>query len=203
MSEVILTPEFFDRDPAETARALLGKALCRRTPEGLTSGRIVETEAYLAEDDPACHANRGQTPRNAMMFGPPGRAYVYSIHARYCFNIVTEPTDRASAVLIRAIEPLEGLDLMHKRRQREKPVELTNGPAKLCEALAIDREQNGLLLSEAENLWIADDGPAVKTPTVMCSPRIGISAAQDLLLRFFWAENQFVSGTKKNARPVE
>src|SRR6185312_8955522 len=134
----ILGREFYERDPALVARDLVGKRLLRETSAGICGGRIVEVEAYLSRRDPACHASRGPTRRNAAMFGPPGHAYVYMIHSRWCLNAVTEPEGMPSAVLIRAIEPLEGLELMHQRRRTEIVRDLARGPARLCEALAID-----------------------------------------------------------------
>jgi DNA-3-methyladenine glycosylase len=128
------------------------------------------------------------------MFGPPGHAYVYPIHARYCFNVVTEPAGVASAVLIRAIEPVEGLELMRRRRGREALREVASGPARLCEALAIERPLDGWDLTLGERLWITDGGTRVhRTHQIACSPRIGVTAAADLPLRFFLQGSPFVS----------
>jgi DNA-3-methyladenine glycosylase len=197
MNDTPLPRSFYDRDPIAVAQALLGKLLLRRTAAGLTGGRIVETEAYLAQHDPACHAARGRTRKNASMFGPPGHAYVYPIHARYCFNVVTEPEEVASAVLIRAIEPLAGLALMQQRRGRGALRELANGPAKLCEALAIDRQLDGWDLTLGRQLWIAeDDAAAPPASSIVQSPRIGVTSAHDLPLRFFLRDSPFVSGRK-------
>jgi DNA-3-methyladenine glycosylase len=195
MSPAPLPRSFYARDPVAVARSLLGRLLLRRTAEGVSGGRIVETEAYLAAHDPACHAARGRTRKNASMFGPPGHAYVYPIHARYCFNVVTEPEDVASAVLIRAVEPLTGVAAMQLRRRREPLRDLASGPAKLCEALAIDRHLDGWDLTLGRQLWIADDaGPPVFR--IAQSPRIGVTSAQDLPLRFFVAGSRFVSGRR-------
>jgi DNA-3-methyladenine glycosylase len=157
----------------------------------LTAGRIVEVEAYLAADDPACHAARGKTKRNASMFAAPGRAYVYSIHSRWCFNVVTLPEDVPSAVLIRAIEPLDGLALMHRRRPGvTRPIDLARGPARLCQALGIDRDLDGHDLTVGRRLWIENaDVPAA----ILITPRIGISSAQDLPLRFLISDCPYVS----------
>src|SRR5436190_14846866 len=128
-----LLQDFYARDPIAVARELLGKIVVRPTPEGLTSGRIVEAEAYLSSRDPACHASLGPNRKNAAMFGPAGRAYVYMIHARWCLNVVTEEVGVASAVLIRALEPLAGIPLMQERRGLDNLRDLARGPARLCQ----------------------------------------------------------------------
>jgi DNA-3-methyladenine glycosylase len=195
LAELALRREFYDREPAVVARELIGKLLLRETSAGLCGGRIVETEAYLSRRDPACHASRGMTRRNASMFGPPGHAYVYMIHSRWCLNAVTEPAGTPSAILIRAIEPLFGVELMHQRRGTDIVRDLTRGPARLCEALAIDRTYDGWDLSLGRELWIAVDPEGKdEPPNVARSGRIGISSAQRRLLRFFVKDNRFVSG---------
>jgi len=195
MQSSVLSREFYHRDPALVARELLGKLLLRETSAGLCGGRIVEVEAYLSARDPACHASRGQTLRNAAMFGPPGHAYVYMIHARWCLNAVTEPEGTPSAVLIRAIEPLVGVELMQQRRGTDIMRDLTRGPARLCEALAIDRTYDGWDLTAGRELWIGEDPEPPERPfQVAKSGRIGLSSAQRRLLRFFVAGNPFVSG---------
>jgi DNA-3-methyladenine glycosylase len=192
-----LPREFYLRDPALVGRELIGKRLVRETSAGICGGRIVEVEAYLSQRDPACHASRGMTNRNAAMFGPPGHAYVYMIHSRWCLNAVTEPTGVPSAILIRAIEPLEGLELMHQRRRTDIVRDLARGPARLCEALAIDRTYNGWDLTNGRELWIADNpDPRACSPRIARSGRIGISSAQRRLLRFFDADSRFVSGAR-------
>jgi DNA-3-methyladenine glycosylase len=201
-----LPREFYDRDVVGVARDLLGQCLVRVADEGLVAGRIVEVEAYLAQNDPANHAHRGQTHRNASMFGPPGHAYVYAIHSRWCLNAVTEPAGVPSAVLLRAVEPLEGLALMEQRRQtrghstlRKKAAgplfarELARGPARLCEAFAIDRALDGWDLTRGEQLWIAASESLVHPAEVGVSPRVGVTSACDVLLRFFVAGSPFVS----------
>jgi DNA-3-methyladenine glycosylase len=212
-----LEQAFYDREPSLVARELLGKRLVRVAPEGRTSGRIVETEAYLSRRDPACHATRGQTRKNASMFGPPGRAYVYMIHSRWCLNAVTEPENSPSAVLIRAIEPLEGAALMQQRRelrfllaaadgrQRERPFfpprDLARGPGRLCDALAIDKSFDGWDLTTGLHLWVENDPEfEASRQKIARSPRIGISLAKERLLRFFLAENHYVSGSRARGR---
>jgi DNA-3-methyladenine glycosylase len=187
-----LDRSFYDRDPVVVARELLGKRLVTRTRDGLTAGRIVEVEAYLSANDPACHAARGMTKRNASMFAPPGLAYVYSIHSRWCFNVVTLPNGIPSAVLIRAVEPLEGLPLMHSRRDGVgRVLDLARGPARLCQALGIDRQLDGHDLTRGRRLWI--ENGASEAIDVLITPRIGISSAQDLPLRFLVAGSPYVS----------
>ena len=189
---------FYDRHPIEVARSLLGKILLRQSVGGLTTGRIVETEAYLAAGDPACHAARGKTRKNNSMFGSHGRAYVYAIHSRWCLNVVTEPKGTASAVLIRAVEPLIGIPLMQRRRNRDKLTDLTRGPGRLCEALEIDRRLDSWNLTIGRRLWIADDGMSrFPDSAIGCSPRIGVTSAEDLPLRFYVRGHQHVSGAKR------
>ncbi len=193
-----LPREFYNRDPVTVAQALLGKLLLRETDEGLVGGRIVETEAYLGGEDPAAHSYRGKNNRNAVMFGPPGFLYVYSIHSRWCMNAVTEEEGRPTAVLLRACEPLLGIELMQRRRGKEKLTELTTGPARLCESLAVDRRLNGWDLTLGKEIWIASD-PTLPSETceVVITPRIGVTSAKDALLRFCCADNPFVSGPKR------
>lgn len=197
MSRQPLQRDFYLQDVVQVARQLLGKKLIRETEKGITSGRIVETEAYKSKRDPACHASRGKTQRNATMFGPAGHAYVYAIHARFCFNVVTQPEGEPSAVLVRAVEPMEGVALMQQRRDREKLLDLTRGPARLCEAFALDKDQDKLDLTSGQGLWItAADMPRVKRAEIGRSPRIGVTSAEKLKLRFFLRNNPFVSGPK-------
>ncbi len=183
-------------DTTSAARALLGAVLEHRTDEGVTAGRIVETEAYLC-DDPACHASRGETPRNRPMFGPPGRAYIYLIYGMHrCFNVVTGPVGTGEAVLIRALEPLVGLDLMRQRRGLEDVRNLCNGPGKLVQALGLGPDHNALRLSQGPLRLLAADSYPVSRPVaapIIAGPRIGISVAMDIPLRFYPAGNSWVS----------
>jgi DNA-3-methyladenine glycosylase len=194
----VLPASFYDRDPEQVARELLGKQIWRQSRGGLVGGRIVETEAYLASGDTACHAARGKTRKNASMFGPPGRAYVYSIHARWCFNVVTQPRRIGSAVLIRAVEPLEGIALMQRRRRRDEATDLARGPSRLCEAFDIDRRLDGWDLSRGRRLWLAGDADfEVPEHLLGNSPRIGVTSAADLCLRFYLRSSDYVSGPKR------
>src|SRR3989442_4401707 len=161
-----LPPEFFDRDPQVVAREILGKLLVRRQAEKLLSGHIVEVEAYLGEDDPAAHAAAGRTLRNSVLFGPPGRAYVYFIYGNhYCLNVSCLPDGIAGGVLFRALEPLEGIAAMMRARgvtvrNRRGLHLLTSGPGRLAEAFGITRKRdNGKdLTSPKSALWLAGDG---------------------------------------------
>lgn len=193
-----LPQRFYDRDVAVVARELLGKILVRRSRDGLCFGRIVETEAYLATGDTASHSFRGQTKKNATMFGPPGFAYVYSIHSRYCMNAVTESSGRASAVLIRAVEPLSGMQVMKQRRGTNKVLDLCRGPARLCEAMDVDRALDGWNMSRGSRLWIANhDSVADAVFRITTSTRIGVTSAKETPLRFFIDGSPFVSGLKR------
>ncbi len=186
-------PESFfkDRKTVELARDLLGKVLVHEAPDGIASGMIVETEAYLS-NDPACHANRGKTARNASMFEESGKAYVYLIYGMYhCFNVVSEEKGVGEAVLIRALEPLTGIQVMQKRRSITETDGLTSGPGKLCMALGIGRDQDRLELWHPP-LYIAD-GMEVHDGEIAVSGRIGVSHAKEEELRFFIKGNRYVS----------
>lgn len=185
---------FYRRHTSTVARELLGKLLLRRLDNALLVGRIVETEAYLAEDDAACHAARGRTPRTEVMFGEAGFAYVYAIHAKWCCNVVTQRAGAGCAVLLRAVEPLHGIEFMRTHRNKQKLLDLTRGPARLCAAFAIDRELNGHDLTTRDALWITNDPkPPTATPAIEAGPRVGVSSAQHHPLRFSIADHRFVS----------
>lgn len=184
----ILTSDFFLRSPEIVARDLLGKVLVHRRNGERLSGRIAEVEAYLGLDDPASHAFRGRTSANAVLFGPPGIAYVYFIYGmHYCVNISCLPEGEPGGVLIRALIPLEGIETMARLRglpENAKPQQLTGGPGKLCEALGITRAtHNGIDVTKAtSSLHIEDDG--VSSGKIQITPRIGLSKAQERPLRF-------------------
>lgn len=196
---MIASNRFFQQPTVQLAKALLGTFLMHKTAEGEAGGRIVETEAYLYEGDPACHAHRGMTKRNAAMFGPAGIAYIYLIYGmHYCFNVVSGEPGRGEAVLIRALEPIKGIDLMKKRRRKDALWDLCSGPAKLVQALAIPAEANAACLRTGKIRILTRDSyhemAAVSAkPKVVCTTRIGISAGAELPLRFFIKDNEFVS----------
>jgi DNA-3-methyladenine glycosylase len=191
-----LRRDFYRRAALTVARELLGKRLVRVVDDQRISGLIVEVEAYIGEDDAACHAACGRTSRNEVMYGPPGRAYVYFIYGmHHCLNVVTEEEGFPAAVLIRALEPLEGLEIMRCHRPGKPDRELTNGPAKLCQALAIERNFNGVDLCTSEVLFI-EEGQRVARQEIGASPRIGIKAdelARSVPWRFYVKGNDFVS----------
>ena len=185
----ILPRSFYHRPAVQVARDLLGKVLIH----GATGGIIVETEAYLGLDDAASHAYRGITKRNEVMFGPPGRAYVYFIYGMYeCVNMVAEPEGTAAAVLIRALEPLLGVELMQIRRSGAKRLrDLASGPGKLTLALGITRALNGADVTKGP--LVVRDQRGGEPFEIIAGPRIGISKNADLPLRFTIAGNEFVS----------
>jgi DNA-3-methyladenine glycosylase len=189
----ILRRGFYDRDTEIVARELLGMILECNTPEGIASGIIVETEAYIGEHDAACHAAAGRTRRTEPLYGPPGNAYVYFIYGmHWCINAVTRAEGLPSAVLIRALEPLNGIPLMRRRRPKARSDrDLTNGPGKLCAALGIDRHMNGLPLQRYP--VVIREGSRVDDNDVIITPRIGITQAADWPLRFLVRGNPFVS----------
>jgi DNA-3-methyladenine glycosylase len=193
-----LKRSFYEPSASVVALELLGHWLIRNTPEGMCGGVIVETEAYLC-DDPACHGAPGLTARNKVLFGEPGHGYVYFIYGcHYCVNAVCQPQGTAEAVLIRALEPVFGEELMRRNRPVSKTRDLTNGPGKLCQAMAIDRKLDGVdLCNPASPLIIAQNpefnrlrkslGPVVTTT------RIGITRAATLPRRFYLKSSKFVS----------
>jgi DNA-3-methyladenine glycosylase len=190
MSEFTPLPRsFYEPSARSVASRLLGHWLIRNTPDGPCGGPIVETEAYLS-DDPACHAARGLTPRNRVMFGPPGHGYVYLIYGlHYCVNAVCRPKGTGEAVLIRAVEASFGEDVMRRRRPTLRPHELTSGPAKLCQAMDIDRALDGVDLCGTDSPLFIARNPAVarfrrQRGPIITGPRIGISRAVSLPLRF-------------------
>jgi DNA-3-methyladenine glycosylase len=201
----LLSPAFYNHDPRRVARALLGKLLIRKTGQGILAGRIVETEAYLGTGDAAAHSAAGKTLRNAVLFGPPGYAYVYFIYGNYyCLNVSCLPDGTAGGVLFRALEPVEGITQMARARGIEAADKshftkvaflrkLSSGPGRLSEALGVTRARdNGKsLVSSRSDLRIVDDGYQVRE--VFVGPRIGITKSVDHPLRYLIANNPFVS----------
>ena len=182
-----LIRSFYSRPALDVASDLLGKILVRQLDGRTLTGKIVETEAYVGPHDLACHASKGHTPRTSVMFGPPGYAYVYMIYGFYfCLNVVTEPVGYPAAVLIRAVEPIENVDLMRELRNNpERETNIASGPGKLCMAMSIDKQLNGADLL-GTTIWIEDrklDPGPVRT-----SPRVGVDYAgeyKDKPWRFF------------------
>ena len=201
----VVLPDFYLDQPEVVARRLLGKLLIREIDGQALIGRIVETEAYLGNDDLAAHSFAGMTTRNSVLFGPPGRAYVYFVYGMYfCLNVSCEPEGRAGGVLFRALEPVAGLDEMARLRglpTTASPRVLTSGPGRLCQALGITRESiNGVDLTNPDSaLRIVDDGCVPGAVTV--TPRIGIRKASAMPLRFLIAGNRFVSAPRPQAIP--
>ncbi len=198
-----LSVDFYDRDPRRVARDLLGKILVRRSGRERMVGRIVEVEAYLGTDDAAAHAAAGLTPRNRVVFGPPGRSYVYFIYGNYyCLNVSCLPDGVAGGVLFRALEPLAGLRVMARNRglrgdltERSKRL-LTTGPGRLCEAMKITRARDNDvdMTSPKSGVWIGDDG--YRPPRIAVTRRIGITKSAEHPLRYIIAGTEFVSGPR-------
>jgi len=188
----ILQRDFYERPTVTVARDLLGKVLVH----GATAGTIVETEAYLGGDDLAAHSARGITDRTRVIFGPPGHAYVYFIYGMYeCLNLVAEPAGRPGSVLVRALEPVEGIELMRQRRpSARKPEDLASGPGKLTLALGITRAQNGADVTRGSLVVRAPAEP--RKLEIDVTPRVGIRQCADWPLRFLVRGNRFVSGAK-------
>ncbi len=191
MMNKTLPQGFYLTDPAQVAQGLLGKFLFRCSPQGITQGKIVETEAYYGKGDPGSHAFRGKTPRSSIMWGKPGIAYVYFTYGmHYLFNVVVEKEGIPGAVLIRAVEPLEGIELMRKRRNVGRLEDLTRGPARLTQAFDITIEENGIDLTQG-NLLIKEGRE--ERFSIVTTTRIGIKKGEELPLRFYIKGNRFVS----------
>lgn len=185
----------YQQDTLSLARELLGTYLVHDSDQGLTVGKIVETEAYLW-GDPACHAYHRQTPRNAAMFGPAGHAYIYQIYGmHYCFNVVTAAEGVGEAVLIRALEPIDGIELMEARRHTIDRLSLCSGPGKLVRAMGITRFMNGIALTdqEAEETPLYLESATNKDFQIVTTTRIGISQGVELPYRFYIRGNPYIS----------
>jgi DNA-3-methyladenine glycosylase len=190
MAKMRLLPKVFYKDNTiKIAEGMLGKLLVRQTDDKCKIGRIVEVEAYIGEDDPACHASHGLTPRTRIMYGPPGNAYVYFTYGMYfMLNVVTEREGFPAAILIRALEPVSGFEGDDPRP--------ASGPGKLCRSMEINRSLNGISLRSTE-LRIMESASSYIPEEVRWTPRIGISSGQEKLWRAYLHGNPFVSGMKK------
>jgi len=197
---MLFAKEIQNLETAQAAKFLLGQKLVRQIGKQLLVGKIVETEAYLGQKDIASHSYNGETPRNSVMFGPPGHAYVYSTYGmHYCFNVVTSSAGNGEAVLIRAVEPLEGMEIMRQNRQLflKSPSRtvldahnLSSGPAKLCQALRIDKSLNGHNLA---NPPLRLELASKLAPKIVTTTRIGITQNRELPLRFYIKDSDYVS----------
>jgi DNA-3-methyladenine glycosylase len=190
----ILPRNYYRRSTVEVAKDLLGKIIVRSVHGKLISGMIVESEAYRSTDDPASHSYRGKTERNSVMFGEVGHAYVYFTYGNhYCLNIVAKEAEvRAGAVLIRAIEPIEGIEHMQNFRQSKDLYALTSGPGKLTEALDITKKQNGVDVTRRGELYLIN-GKDIDSSYVIATSRIGIRVALEKQWRFLVLDSKFLS----------
>ena len=189
-----LPRSFYSRPTLEVAGDIIGKSIIYNSPEGRLSARIVEVEAYIGEGDPACHAAGGKTKRNEVMFGRPGVTYIYFIYGMYyCLNFVTEGVGRPAALLLRAAEPVEGLEIMLKRDPLHKKQRILSGPGKFCRAFGLTREQNGLDLTGPQIFLEDRHTPAKK---IVKTTRIGINHGRQLRWRFYDGESSAVSRKK-------
>ena len=186
-----LTRSFYARPTLEVAPDLLGKYVVYHSPVGKLSAKIIEVEAYIGQDDPACHAARGRTQRNTVMFGPPGFAYIYFVYGMYhCLNFVTEPEGFPAAVLLRAAEPEEGKEIMSRLSPGNSGCDLLNGPGKFCRSFGLTREQNGLDLT-GDRMYLENRLAAVKQ--IGHSTRIGVRNGADRRWRFYDIDSKAVS----------
>jgi len=194
-----LSRDFYDRPTLDICHDILGKYIVYNTPDCKLSAKIVEVEAYLSENDPACHASRGMTERNKPMFGKPGFSYVYFIYGMYyCFNFVTEPKGQAAAILLRGAEPEEGLEFFYSNSKATKDNQLLNGPGKFCRSFNINLEQNNIDLT-GKLIYLEDRNQKVRN--IVESSRIGIKNGKDKLWRFYDDDSKAVS-VKNNKKKV-
>lgn len=187
-----LSKDFYERNPASVAKDLLGKVLVRRVDSEVLSGKIVETEAYYGGNDPASRAYRGKKKFNALMFMSVGKTFIYMVHANWLLNIVAHVEGGVGAVLIRAVEPIEGIETMRNNRNVKRLRDLTNGPGKLTKALAVTKELNGIDVTEGDSQLVVIEGER-ESFEVCSSHRIGVKMDLSQELRFFIKENKFVS----------
>lgn len=196
---MILPRSFYARDTVQVAKELLGCYLVNETPQGTISGKIVETEAYLGQIDEAAHAFKGERPHTTALFQSPGTLYVYFTYGmHYCANVVTNREGLGEAVLLRAVEPIRGIDLMRQRRAVAKGTLLTNGPAKLVQAFGITIDQNGSDATQPPTYFTSPpthDHYPLTDEEIVTTTRIGISKAKDLPLRYYIKNNPYISKT--------
>lgn len=186
-----LERSFFCKDPSHVAKQLLGKILVKKSLEGILKGKVVETEAYYSTNDPASHFQMRPSAREFFNKKPSGTIHVYFTYGNHwMFNILTKGEDKSGGVLIRALEPVEGIEIMKKRRKVKKDIELTNGPGKLTKAFEINVSYNGKDVTEEENIYFEDTG---ETPEIVTTSRIGIKEGKDMPLRFYIKGSKFIS----------
>lgn len=186
-----LERSFFSRDPARVAKELLGKILVKKYFEGILKGKVVEAEAYYSTNDPASHFQMRPSAREFFNEKPPGTIYVYFTYGNHwMFNILAKGEDKSGGVLIRALEPVEGIELMKKRRKVKKTIDLTNGPGKLTRAFDIDASLNGKDITEEEDIYFEETGRPLE---IVTTSRIGIKQGKDMPLRFYIKGNRFIS----------
>ncbi len=195
----ILERKFYERDPATVAKDLLGKILVRKIDSKILSGKIVETEAYYGEEDPASRAYKGRMKFNELMYAEPGRTFIYMVHGNWLLNIVAHFKGEVGAVLIRAVEPILGIEVMVKNREVENFHSLTNGPGKLTKALAITKDLNGIDVTKRKSELRVTEGKEEEFE-ISSSHRIGVRLDLPRELRFFIRENKFVSRARRNPR---
>jgi DNA-3-methyladenine glycosylase len=188
-----LPRSFYERDPAVVARELLGKILVRRLAGHILSGMIVETEAYYGENDPASKAYKGLKPFNEPMFREAGRTFIYMVHGNWLLNVVAHQKGEVGAVLIRALEPLQGIEIMKRNRGVQNLKALTSGPGKLSKALIITKDLNGVDVTDAHGELIIIDGEWENSFEIRTSHRIGVKEDLPQDLRFYIRNNPFVS----------
>lgn len=188
-----MSQSFYDRDPAIVAQDLLGKFLVRKIGNDFLIGRIAETEAYLSSGDSAAHNFKGKTKRNESLYKNGGHAYVHSMRQYCLIDAVTESPDKPGSVLIRAVEPVEGIDAMKKNRNEENEDNLTNGPGKVCAAFNITRQLDGIDLTDSQGVLFVSSGENISQDKIITSSRIGISTAKDMPLRFHLSDSLHVS----------
>jgi DNA-3-methyladenine glycosylase len=187
----VLPRKFYEREPEVVAKELLSKRIVRRLGDEILEGIIVETEGYYGLEDPASRAYHGQKVYNKLMWSVPGKVFIYNVHNNWMFNIIAHEFDSVGAVLIRAIDPNRGIEVMRKNRKAKNVFELTNGPGKLTKALKIDKELNGIFVtSKKSEVFVADNEMEIETQS---SHRIGVKNDLERKLRFFIKGNKFVS----------